>query len=528
MNDDRDALLQMGQENMNTARDLVKMLEKEMPGWEKELGHTLQKQLDIEMLCWLLYLAQTSGPVSAARAEFINGLHLSDTRYSASDLDELILRLDLHGKSNFAELTPTVLKAAALHDRKKGNTKVQQSLIRVFDRLGEFARIYAQDAGALEQIDQQIYIIRQTNWMEDAPSFSQTPLPKTESADILDAGFSRKEDAKEEQLPEKKDPKVLMEQLNALTGLKSVKEDVQSLVNLLKIQTLRKERNMQEIPVSKHLVFTGNPGTGKTTVARLLAELYYSLGALSKGQLVEADRGELVMGYVGQTAIKVQEVVQSALGGVLFIDEAYSLTDGKDPSDFGYEAVNTLLVEMENHRDDLVVIVAGYPAPMERFLKSNPGLKSRFNKFIDFPDYTPEELFGIFEGMVSKNGYVLSGGAQEKAKEIFTELYENRDDEFANGRTVRNFFEKAIVRQANRLAKCEEITDEILTTLVEEDLYDSTPEEITKMLEDAKAAKASGQSETEHNQNPDAQTPESKAADTVSENDSEEKGNSND
>ena len=225
-----------------------------------------------------------------------------------------------------------------------------------------------------------------------------------------------------------------------------------SLINLLKIKQLRKERNMNNIDVSMHLVFMGNPGTGKTTVARLLAQIYHALGALSKGQLVEVDRSELVGGYVGQTAIKTQEVTDSALGGVLFIDEAYSLTSGKDSSDFGYEAVNTLLVEMENHRDDLAVIVAGYPDLMEQFLTSNPGLKSRFNKFITFDDYNPEELMEIFVSMAAKNGYTLDDEAREAAKKILEDKYYTRDENFANGREVRNFFEKAMVRQANRLA----------------------------------------------------------------------------
>ncbi len=302
-----------------------------------------------------------------------------------------------------------------------------------------------------------------------------------------------KQEEKAQEKPEEPEKSLeeLMAELNELTGLQSVKEDVNSLINLLRIRKIRKERSMKDIPVSMHLVFTGNPGTGKTTVARLLAKIYHALGALSKGQLVEVDRSELVGGYVGQTAIKTQEVINSALGGVLFIDEAYSLVAGRGEGDFGREAVDTLLVEMENHRDDLAVIVAGYPAPMEEFLQSNPGLRSRFNKFIFFPDYTPDELYDIFTGMVDKNGYKLSDKAAEKAKKIFTDLYDYRDDTFANGRTVRNFFEKTMIAQANRLASVENIPDEQLILLEEEDLPDQKPAKKEKASEKEQDAKSS-------------------------------------
>lgn len=274
-----------------------------------------------------------------------------------------------------------------------------------------------------------------------------------------------------ESVPENSDTlSSLLEQLNSLVGLEQVKNDVSSLINLLQIKKIREERGLKQLPMSMHLVFSGNPGTGKTTVARLLSKIYHELGVLSKGHLVEVDRSGLVAGYVGQTAIKVQEVIQEALGGILFIDEAYSLTVNRGESDFGFEAVDTLLKGMEDHRDDLIVIVAGYPDLMNEFLNSNPGLRSRFNKFINFADYTPQELMGIFKNLCDSMGYTISADCERCVKEYFEHRYATRDATFANGRDVRNYFEMAMVNQANRLSAITDISNDLLLQLELEDV----------------------------------------------------------
>ena len=269
--------------------------------------------------------------------------------------------------------------------------------------------------------------------------------------------------------PAKPDLDTLLAELDELVGLETVKKEVKSLINLIKVRRLREEAGLPNAAMSLHMVFLGNPGTGKTTVARLMSALYAAIGVLSKGQLVEVDRAGLVAGFVGQTALKTQEVIKSALGGVLFIDEAYSLASGGE-NDFGREAIETLLKGMEDHRDDLVVIVAGYDEPMERFIDSNPGLESRFNRYMYFPDYTGAELMEIYRGRCEKSGYVLTPEAEEYAVQYFEQLYENRGPNFGNGRDVRNRFEDMVVRQADRVSNMENPGKGDLMSVFKEDL----------------------------------------------------------
>ena len=272
---------------------------------------------------------------------------------------------------------------------------------------------------------------------------------------------------------EKKPETDPMEDLNELIGLTGIKHDVRELYDFTKIQKLRKDAGMKTVPVSMHLVFTGNPGTGKTTVARILARLYKQIGVLSTGQLVECDRSGLVAGYVGQTAVKTQKKIEEAMGGVLFIDEAYSLARSADQgTDFGQEAIDTILKAMEDHRDEFVVIVAGYTKPMETFIHSNPGLQSRFNKFIEFPDYTVDELLAIFDLNCRKYEYVPDPEAREQVKTLLMLRKAQMPENFANAREVRNLFETIITNQARRIAVLEHPTKEEMQQITLEDLRD--------------------------------------------------------
>ena len=286
---------------------------------------------------------------------------------------------------------------------------------------------------------------------------SEKPASQTQAA---------KPEEKEE-IPPKEKIEDLLAELDSYVGMDAIKTEVRSLINMVQVYKLRREHDLPTTDMSLHMVFSGNPGTGKTTVARIRSRIYHSLDILSKGQLVEVDRSGLVAGYVGQTALKTQKVIEKAMGGVLFIDEAYAL-NGKSENDFGQEAIDTILKAMEDHRDDLVVIVAGYTDLMDKFIHSNPGLESRFNRFLLFEDYSLDELVAIFKMRCGK-GYILSPEAEPLVRDYIAEE-SAAGDSFGNARGVRNIFEHILVAQNNRLAKLETVTRDDLMTLTADDV----------------------------------------------------------
>jgi len=300
---------------------------------------------------------------------------------------------------------------------------------------------------------------------------------------------------KEEKKEPEKDP---MEELDALIGLSKIKHDVKELADFVKIQKMRKDGGLKSVPVSLHLVFTGNPGTGKTTVARILARIYKQIGVLSTGQLVEVDRSGLVAGYVGQTAIKTSKKIEEAKGGILFIDEAYSLARKDDT--FGQEAIDTILKAMEDNREDFVVIVAGYTGPMENFINSNPGLKSRFNKYIEFPDYTIDELMGIFDMNCKKYDYEADEEIRAQIRAMIVQRKLGALENYANARDVRNLFEEIITNQARRVAAMESPTQEDMKKILLEDLEETAEQDAQKAMEKAGKIEAAVKTQAEKNE----------------------------
>ena len=299
---------------------------------------------------------------------------------------------------------------------------------------------------------------------KNAPSEEKAPekTPQKTAEKTPESPAEKEEDTPPEKIEDLKD------ELAGYIGLESIKKEVNNLINMMTVYKLRQEHDLPNVDMSLHMVFSGNPGTGKTMIARLMARIYKSLGILSKGQLVEVDRSGLVAGYVGQTATKTSEVIQKALGGVLFIDEAYALNSSSE-NDFGQEAIDTLLKAMEDNRDDLVVIVAGYDGLMDRFIHSNPGLESRFNRYLHFDDYNVDEMLAIFEMQCKKGCYELDEPAKEDVCELIREENTNSIS-FGNARGVRNIFERVLVAQANRLSAMEAVTREDLMKIIKEDV----------------------------------------------------------
>ena len=261
----------------------------------------------------------------------------------------------------------------------------------------------------------------------------------------------------------------LLKELNNLIGLKNVKSKVNDLIVYQKVQKMRKDIGLNIVKGTLHLSFTGNPGTGKTTVARIIGRIYKQLGLLSKGHFIEVSRTDLIAGYQGQTALKVKKVIEKAKGGVLFIDEAYSITENDNNDSYGKECLTELTKALEDYREDLVVIVAGYTEPMNKFFESNPGLESRFNTFIEFQDYNVEELEEILVAMCKNNDYLLDEKLKIKVKNFFVEQLTNKNQNFANGRMVRNVYDDLIMCQARRIVNIENITREDLVLITEED-----------------------------------------------------------
>jgi SpoVK/Ycf46/Vps4 family AAA+-type ATPase len=441
---------------------------------------TIPNYANFAYLKYLLFLANQDKIITDVETEYINTcLHQSMTTGALERF------LQQHAITSTGVLDTLLSLLAALVRADLTDTATDGSVSLLFlqtmEQLGtQFSLNTAGDTNPQLQIVQRSILQQLTNYRSAAmrgcknpkkeypvqipDSFSPEldPIPASKEAVVAEVEVT---DAPTETLDE------LMEQLHALTGLQAVKEELDSLINLLKVHSLRQERDLPLPPISLHMVFSGNPGTGKTTVARLLSKIYARLGILKKGHLVEADRSTLVSGYVGQTAIKTKKVIEQAMGGVLFIDEAYTLTSNTGGNDFGTEAVNTLLKEMEDHRDDLIVIVAGYPDEMEQFLEVNPGLRSRFRQVILFADYTPEEMLQIFEHLCESYCLKLTEESRTLVKDYFRKRCETADKNFANAREVRNFFEFSLTNQANRLAQIEEpISDETLLTLMPEDV----------------------------------------------------------
>jgi Cdc6-like AAA superfamily ATPase len=300
--------------------------------------------------------------------------------------------------------------------------------------------------------------------IDGALSAARATPAATATAPIAPTAPPPEDDPPARPLPE------LLAELDGLVGLAPVKAEVKLVANLIQVQNMRKERGLPVLEQSRHLVFTGNPGTGKTTVARLLAQIFRTLGVVARGHLVETDRSQLVAGFVGQTAIQVRQVFDTAEEGVLLIDEAYALVRGGE-RDFGREAIDTIVKLVEDRRDSIVVIVAGYPDEMHEFVDANPGLRSRFPKTIFFPDYTDDELVAIFETLEEKGQYQLDDDGKAKLRSVLEA--QPREKGFGNGRFVRNLFEAAVANQASRIVAVDSPSDAQLTTLTAADVPDA-------------------------------------------------------
>lgn len=404
--------------------------------------------LAMYMQALLLRLATLQGEPSEAQRAFIAHLPDVDALDVAHERDLASLA---HRHRSFAQGTPLLLRCAGACDRKDGTRIAKGFASSVLTILRAFAASFD---GCLDERESAFIagyertLSALTGPLDGAPHAGEA-CPATETAPKEENAAQ----AQKEQEPDEETLEELTAQLHALIGLEEVKRELDTLINLIRIRKLRADSGLKVMDMSFHMVFTGSPGTGKTTVARLLARIYRKLGFLSKGHLVETDRSGLVAGYVGQTALKVQEVVRQAMGGILFIDEAYALARRGAQNDFGREAVDALVKLMEDNRGDLVVIAAGYTREMQDFLDANPGLRSRFNKYIEFPDYTTDELMAILELNAGKQQYTVEREACAVIRGALEQMRPADRADFGNARGIRNTLEKLVEAQANRLAQ---------------------------------------------------------------------------
>jgi len=449
--------------------------------WQRVGASDIRLFLDMYVQSLLLRMAQMSGAPSVELLRFISEIPSRDVLSIGKATADAALNIG-HKNRSFAEGTPLLLRCCSAMDDKDGTDSAKLFVDGVSKLLYAAADLDGGMSGAaLSFITSYLGSLRTFLLSRAAGRHAGGAQEMLRRVDVPGSEGTKAADTAKQNAPEKPEKQEkkeepektvdeLLEELDSLIGLDGVKREVHSLINLIKVRKMRQEHDLKVMDMSFHMVFTGNPGTGKTTVARLVAKIYKQLGFLSSGQLIETDRSGLVAGYVGQTAGKVTEVVKSALGGILFIDEAYALARKGMDNDFGREAIDTLVKLMEDNRDDLVVIVAGYTDEMHDFLTSNPGLISRFNKYIDFPDYADDELMAILAMNAKKQGYVIADGANAVVRGMLEAMTVSDRLDFGNARGMRNTLEKLVQEQANRIAGMTgEITKDMLCEITEQD-----------------------------------------------------------